>query len=86
MFQQFGYGFYAIGIPVRLGLQSLKEAGMKKEYTDLRNDFIKTGDVFVKNGLNYPAHEVNYEQSIVAPAIQFLAQLWRQAVRNIWMK
>jgi len=76
MFQQFGYGFYAIGIPVRLGLQSLKEAGMKKEYTDLRNDFIKTGDVFVKNGLNYPAHEVNYEQSIVAPAIQFLAQLY----------
>ena len=76
MFQQFGYGFYAIGIPARLGLQSLKEAGMKKEYTDLRNDFIKTGDVFVKNGLNYPAHEVNYEQSIVAPAIQFLAQLY----------
>ena len=76
MFQQFGYGFYAIGIPVRLGLQSLKEAGMKKECTDLRNDFIKTGDVFVKNGLNYPAHEVNYEQSIVAPAIQFLAQLY----------
>lgn len=49
---------------------------MKKEYEKLLDDFIKTGDVFIRNGLNYPAHEVNYEQSIVAPAIQFLAQLY----------
>lgn len=76
MYRQFGYGFYAIGIPVRIGLQSLEMAGMKKEYRKLLADFIRTGDVFVKNGVNYPAHEVNYEQSIVAPAIQFLAQLY----------
>lgn len=76
MFRQFGYGFYAIGIPVQLGLQSLKKADMTKEYKKLLSDFVKTGDVFIKNGLNYPAHEVNYEQSIVAPAIQFLAQLY----------
>lgn len=76
MFRQFGHGFYAIGIPVRLGLQSLKAAGMEKEYKDLMKDFIRTGDIFVENGLNYPAHEVNYEQSIVAPAILFLAQLY----------
>lgn len=76
MFRQFGNGFYAIGIPVRLGLQALKEAGMNKEYTKLLQNFIKTGDIFVANGLNYPKHEVNYEQSIVAPAIQFLAQLY----------
>ena len=76
MFRQFGHGFYAIGIPVRLGLQSLKEAGMEKEYKDLLKDFIRTGDIFVENGLNYPAHEVNYEQSIVDQAILFLAQLY----------
>lgn len=76
MFRQFGYGFYAIGIPVLRGLESLQKAGMKKEYKKLLNDFVKTGDVFVKNGLNYPAFEVNYEQSIVAPAIEFLAQLY----------
>lgn len=76
MFRQFGHDFYAIGIPVCLGLQSLKVAGMEKEYKDLMKDFIRTGDIFVENGLNYPAHEVNYEQSIVAPAILFLAQLY----------
>lgn len=76
MFRQFGYGFYAIGIPVQLGLRTLKEAGLEKESEKLLKDFIKTGDIFVENSLNYPAHEVNYEQSIVAPAIQFLAQLY----------
>lgn len=76
MFRQFGYGFYAIGIPVRTSLKVLKMAGMKKEYKKLLSEFIKTGDVFIKNGINYPAHEVNYEQSIVAPAIHFLSQLY----------
>ena len=67
MFRQFGYGFYAINIPVCLGLQSLKKAGMTNEYEHLKDEFIKSGDVFVKNGMNYPKHEVNYEQSIVLP-------------------
>ena len=30
----------------------------------------------MKNGLNYPLSEVNYEQSIVAPVVQFLAQMY----------
>jgi hypothetical protein len=76
MYWQFGYGFYAIHFPVRLGLQTLKEAGMTAEYEDLKTDFLQTGDIFIKNGLNYPKHEVNYEQSIVAPAVSFLAQLY----------
>lgn len=76
LYSQFGNGFYCIGIPVLLGLQCLEEVGMTEEYKDLKEDFIRTGDIFVKNGLNYPKHEVNYEQSIVAPAIQFLTQLY----------
>ncbi|GLL54007.1 MULTISPECIES: DUF5695 domain-containing protein [Bacteroides] len=78
MFRQFGHGFYAIGIPVRLGLQMLKTAGMQTEYETLKNDYIRVGDTFVKNGLNYPASEVNYEQSIVAPSIMFLLQLYQE--------
>ena len=78
MFRFFGYGFYAIDIPVQLSLQVLKEAGMKKEYDSLKKDFQKIGDVYVKNGLNYPKHEVNFEQSIVAPSIMFLTQLYME--------
>lgn len=85
MFRQFGYGFYAIDIPVRRGLETLKAAGMKQEHDKLLDDFYKTGDVFVKNGLNYPAHEVNYEQSIVAPAIQFLLELYLETGKNKYL-
>ena len=76
MYKRFGHGFYAIDIPVQLGLQTLKKAGMEKEYQQLKADYIQTGDVFIKNGLHYPAHEVNYEQSIVAPSVAFLTQLY----------
>lgn len=76
MYRQFGYGFYAIGIPVTIGLESLEKAGMKKEYKKLLKDFEKTSEVFIRNGLDYPKSEVNYEQSIVAPAVHFLAQLY----------
>ena len=76
MFRQFGHGFYAIGIPVHLGLQTLKAANLNVECETLKNDYIQVGDTFVKNGLNYPASEVNYEQAIVAPSIIFLLQLY----------
>ncbi len=73
---QFGYGFYCIEIPVILGLECLKDAGLKAEYERLLEGFKKTGDHFVANGLNYPKFEVNYEQSIVAPAVCTLLQLY----------
>lgn len=78
MFRYFGYGFYALDIPVQLALQTLKEAGMQKEYNNLKKDFLKIGDVYVKNGCNYPKHEVNFEQSIVAPSVIFLLQLYKE--------
>lgn len=76
LYRHFGHGFYCIGLPVLSGLQALKDAGMEKEHGQLLADFIRTGDVFIANGSDYPKHEVNYEQSIVAPAICFLAQLY----------
>ena len=85
MFKQFGHGFYAIGIPVRLGLQTLKNADMQREYQELENDYIAVGDTFLKNGLNYPASEVNYEQAIVAPSVMFLLQLYMETGRQKYL-
>ncbi len=76
LYKQFGYGFYSIEIPAILGLETLKAAGLNKEYKQLLKDFRKSGDLMVANSLNYPKHEVNFEQSIVAPAIYFLEQLY----------
>lgn len=76
LYRMFGYGFYCIDYPVTIGLKALKQFDMKKEYDTLLANFNQTGDVFVKNGLNFPKFEVNYEQSIVAPAVQFLSELY----------
>ncbi len=76
MYRQFGHGFYAIEIPVTLSLECLQKAEMTDERNQLLADFRQTGDTFIHNGLDYPAHEVNYEQSIVAPCATFLAQLY----------
>lgn len=76
MFKQFGHSFYAIGFPVQLSLETLLSAGMKSQYNSLMKDYQKEGASLIQNGLNYPKSEVNYEQSIVAPAVQFLAQMY----------
>ena len=49
---------------------------MENEHQLLLDDFKTIGDKFIANGVNYPASEVNYEQSIVAPALQLLAQVY----------
>jgi hypothetical protein len=76
LYRQFGYGFYCIDYPVTIGLQALADAGMAAERDSLLADFKRTADVFVGNGRHFPRFEVNYEQSIVAPAVQFLSELY----------
>lgn len=76
MFRNFGYGFYALDIPVQLGLNVLRSANMQNEFNQLKSDYLKIADIYVQNGTNYPKHEVNYEQSIVAPAVMFLTQMY----------
>ena len=78
MFKHFGYGFYAIDIPVKLGLEVLRSANMQEEAEKLKSDYLKIADVYIQNGLNYPKHEVNYEQTIVAPSIMLLAQVYSE--------
>ena len=76
LYRQFGYGFYCIDYPVTTGLKALQQMGMTFEHDMLLYDFKATADIFVKNGLNFPAFEVNYEQSIIAPAVQFLCEVY----------
>lgn len=76
MLRYFGYNFYAIDIPVSLGLSVLKEANLTAEYQKLKSDYLKIGETYLKYGTSYPKHEVNYEQSIVAPAVMVLSQLY----------
>lgn len=76
LFRRFGHKFYCIDYPLTNGLQALGEAGMTAEADTMLNDFRLLGDEFCKRGLLIPKHEVNYEQSIIAPAVQTLSELY----------
>ncbi|MGN1263881.1 MAG: hypothetical protein ACI4TW_07565 [Prevotella sp.] len=78
LYRMFGHGFYCIDYPVTVGLKALEAAGMKAERDSLLADFKRTADIFVNNGTDFPRFEVNYEQSIVAPAVQFLCEVYLQ--------
>jgi len=65
-FQRF---FYAIGIPMVDTVDTFKAAGREREAALLTADFLRHGDRVVQAGLKLPPHEVNYEQTIVGPAV-----------------
>lgn len=71
-----GTEFYAIGLPIRAGLDALRAAGLEVERTELLALFRRHADHFVAVGTRYPASEVHYEQSIVAPAVQLLLEVY----------
>lgn len=75
-FQEEGYKHYSIDFRVSDGITALKKAGMKTEEDSLMQSYRKVADFFVATGIDYPKHEVNYEQSIVAPAASFLCEMY----------
>lgn len=75
-YQSGGMKFYAIGIPVAESVSLLAENNMEKEAEVLKGYYRKHADYIMENGLHYPPHEVNYEQSIVAPAVSMLLQVY----------
>ena len=47
---------------------------MSRQADEFVSLFCRHADFIAETGLDYPAHEVNYEQSIVAPAADILLQ------------
>lgn len=74
-YREGGAGFYPINLPIRRISQALKKEGMESEHKKLSAYFVQHADALMKTGLHYPVSEVNYEQSIVAPAADILLQV-----------
>lgn len=68
-----GYDFYMIGVPV-LRLPEMKE------------EFRRAADKFLENGAEVPAFEVNFEQSIIAPAVDFLLEFYLLTGENKYLE
>ena len=72
-----GADLYAIGLPILEGLQLLKRSGNKEGFERALSLFMRHGENIAQRGTRYPPFEVNFEQSIVAPAAVMLAELYR---------
>lgn len=72
-----GAHFYAIEIPMERIINELSNRDMNQYKTELMKQFEKHCEFIISKETNYPTHEVNYEQSIVAPAADLLLQMYR---------
>ncbi|KAL0939990.1 six-hairpin glycosidase [Colletotrichum truncatum] len=81
-----GSGLYAIGLPILESLRALEKHGNKEWLERAKELYIAHGEVIVKRGLDYPEFEVNFEQSIVAPAAVMLLELWRYTGDKKWLE
>ena len=75
-YEKGGYTHYAIEMPILSLCHALQDAGLLTELGGMVGHFKKHGDRIAELGTHYPPFEVNYEQSIVAPAANILLQLY----------
>lgn len=81
-----GDHFYPNGICMYEMLQALKNGNMPEEYEQLKNKFLIHINNVIQRGVNYPKHEVNYEQTIVSPAISFILDGYRITGEEKYLK
>jgi len=80
-----GSGLYAIGLPILEGLRALNASGDTDTLKRALSLFTGHGDFIAGRGVDYPPFEVNFEQSIVAPAATILLELYRFTGEESWL-
>lgn len=74
-YQNGGYNFYPNGISFVNILSVYEQAGMTDEREQLLQMFKNHADHMVETGIYYPKHEVNFEQTIVTPAVTLISEM-----------
>lgn len=72
-----GHRFYPIELPMYRLITTLREQGRDDDADSLTHEFSHHVDTIIEFGTSYPPSEVNYEQSIVAPAASLLLDMYR---------
>lgn len=70
-----GERFYPNGFSMKKTIDAFYAAGMQQEAEHVKQLFIAHADNIVKNSTCYPKHEVNFEQTIVSPAVTFISEM-----------
>lgn len=71
-----GHSFYPIELPMHRLVVALREAGRIDEAESLTEDLAEHCRRIMAVGTDYPPSEVNYEQTIVAPAALILLEMF----------
>lgn len=71
-----GASFYPIDMPILMISRALEKEKMDAEKEELQGYFAEHARNLMKTGRHYPTSELNYEQSIVAPAADILLQVY----------
>lgn len=74
-YEEGGAGFYPIDLPILLIDGALKKEGMTAKREEMTGYFKEHARQIMETGKHYPTSELNYEQSIVAPAADILLQV-----------
>ena len=72
-----GNHFYPNAISIDEPIEALRLAGLSTEADELFDCAVRHTAVIIANGTDYPKHEVDYEQTISAPAVTFLLALYK---------
>ncbi|MEG2083974.1 MAG: hypothetical protein RRY78_00290, partial [Clostridia bacterium] len=75
-YEKGGKKFYTINMPMSLIFNTFNKVD-KETANTLKGLFLMHGNQIIENGTNYPSHEVKYEQSIVAPAVDILLECYK---------
>ena len=67
-----GARFYPIAFNPEFTYRTLKEAGRDADAEEAKGHFLEHSANMVRTGLDYPPHEVIFEQTIVTPAVTFI--------------
>lgn len=65
---------YSNAVAVEKVMAAFKKAGMAEEYNVMFNFFKSHAENIMSNGVSYPIHEVDYEQTIVTPAVMITSE------------
>lgn len=66
---------YANGIAIARVIKAFREAKRVEDEQKLLQYFQRHVNNMIKNGLSYPKHEVNYEQTIVTPTVTCISEM-----------
>ena len=80
-----GARFYPNGIRFYTMYNEIRRAGMDDEAKELYGLFNEHVETVVKNGVIYPPHEVNFEQTIVSPAVTILMDKYLISGENFYL-